>query len=278
MESQDFDTKSRLYLAILMAIFGLFMVIAAPFLIQGSLDAILTRVVPKIPFDPALTMTAVVLPTFFILMRGVDFVAGVVLMVTAYFFYKGEKWTWPVALVASGIPTIFGVLHNLPHVVQYGRPPAAILILIFGLITYLTILLVKPGTKVQKQARFFVFTFLGVTAGHINVLVMHSLKCIISRPEAPYFSDIMNTVYTFEGPINLVAFIFCVLAIPMLASKNMKQAGWLLALIAGLSVTLANFPTHFIRMQTSDFFVAGTLGLGLTICCLIPSFRKVLTE
>ncbi len=278
MESQDFDTKSRLYLAILMATFGLFMVVAAPFLIQGSLDAILTRVVPKIPTDPALTMTAVVLPTFFILMRGVDFVAGVVLMVTAYFFYNGEKWAWPVALVASGIPTIFGVLHNLPHVVQYSRPPAAILILIFGLITYLTILLVKPGTKVQKRARFFVFTLLGVTAGHINVLVMHSLKCIITRPEAPYFSDIMNTVYTFEGPINLVAFIFCVLAIPMLASKNMKQAGWLLALIAGLSVTLANFPTHFIRMQTSDFFVAGSLGLGLTICCLIPSFRKALTE
>jgi len=278
MESQDFDTKSRLYLTILMATFGLFMVVAAPFLIQGSLDAILTRVVPKIPTDPALTMTAVVLPTFFILMRGVDFVAGVVLMVTAYFFYNGEKWAWPVALVASGIPTIFGVLHNLPHVVQYSRPPAAILILIFGLITYLTILLVKPGTKVQKRARFFVFTLLGVTAGHINVLVMHSLKCIITRPEAPYFSDIMNTVYTFEGPINLVAFIFCVLAIPMLASKNMKQAGWLLALIAGLSVTLANFPTHFIRMQTSDFFVAGSLGLGLTICCLIPSFRKALTE
>ncbi|MCD4803557.1 MAG: hypothetical protein K8R16_11540 [Anaerolineales bacterium] len=278
MESQDFDTKSRLYLAILMATFGLFMVIAAPFLIQGSLDAILARVVPKSLTDPALEMTAVVLPTFFILMRGVDFVAGVVLMVTAYFFYKGEKWTWPVALVASGIPTIFGVLHNLPHVVQYSRPPAAILILIFGLITYLTILLVKPGTKVQKRARFFVFTLLGVTAGHINVLVMHSLKCIITRPEAPYFSDIMNTVYTFEGPINFVAFIFCVLAIPMLASKNMKQAGWLLALIAGLSVTLANFPTHFIRMQTSDFFVAGSLGLGLTICCLIPSFRKALTE
>ena len=278
MESQDFDTKSRLYLAILMATFGLFMVVAAPFLIQGSLDAILTRVVPKIPTDPALEMTAVVLPTFFILMRGVDFVAGVVLMVTAYFFYIGEKWAWPVALVASGIPTIFGVLHNLPHVVQYSRPPAAIIILIFGLITYLTILLVKPGTKVQKRARFFVFTFLGVTAGHINVLVMHSLKCIITRPEAPYFSDIMNTVYTFEGPINFVAFIFCVLAIPMLASKNMKQAGWLLALIAGLSVTLANFPTHFIRMQTSDFFVAGSLGLGLTICCLIPSFRKALTE
>ena len=278
MDTNDFSPKARLYLAILMATFGLFMVFASPFLIQGSLDAILARVVPKIPTDPNLTMTAVVLPTFFIIMRGIDFVADITLVVTAYFFYKGEKWAWPIALLASAFPTILGVLHNLPHIVQYGRPPAAILILIFGLITFLTVLLVKPGTKTQKWARFLVFTLLGLTAGHINVLVMHSLKCIITRPEAPYFSDIMNTVYTFEGPINFIVLIFCVLAIPMLASENRKFTGWMLALIAGLSVTLANFPTHFIRMQTSDFFVAGCLGLGLTVCCLIPAFRKALLE
>jgi len=64
----------------------------------------------------------------------------------------------------------------------------------------------------------------------------------------------------------------------MLASENRKFTGWMLALIAGLSVTLANYPTHFIRMQTSDFFVAGTLGLGLVVFTLIPAFRKALLE
>jgi hypothetical protein len=52
--------------------------------------------------------------------------------------------------------------------------------------------------------------------------------------------------------------------------------GWYLALIAGLAVALANFPTHIIRMQTSDFFVAGSLGLGLAVVTLIPTFRKAL--
>jgi hypothetical protein len=278
MDSNGFTPKARLYLAILMAAFGLFVVIAGPFLIQGSLDAILERVVPKIPKEPSFAMTVIVLPTFFIIMRGINVVAGITLIVTAYFFYKGEKWAYSIALLASALPTIFGVLHNLPHVVQYGRPPAAISILLFGLVTYLSVLLTKKGTKIQKWARFLVFTLLGVTAGHINVLVMHSLKCTITRPEAPYFSDIMNTVYTYEGPINFIAFIFCIIAIPLLASDNKKFTGWMLALIAGLSVTIANYPTHFIRMQTSDFFVGGTLGLGLVVFTLIPSFRKALLE
>jgi hypothetical protein len=261
-----------------MAAFGLFVAIAGTFLVQGSMDAILARVVPKIPKEPSFELTVIVLPTFFIIMRGINFVAGITLVVTAYFFYKGEKWAWSIALLASALPTIFGVLHNLPHIVQYNRPPAAISILLLGLVTYLAILLSKEGTKVQKWARFLVFTLLGVTAGHINVLVMHSLKNIIDRPGKPYFSDIMYTVYAFEGPINFIAFIFCILAIPFLASDNKKFVGWMLALIAGISVALANYPTHIIRMQTSDFFVGGTLGLGLAVCCLIPSFRKALLE
>jgi len=278
MESQEFAPKTRLYLAILMAAFGLFLLTAGTFLVQGSMDAILARVVPKIPEEPSFAMTAKVLPTFFIIMRGINFVAGITLIVTAYFFNKGEKWTWSVALLASALPTIFSVLHNLPHIVQYNRPPAAISILVIGLVTYLLVLLLKPGTKVQKWARFLVFTLLGVTAGHINVLVMHSLKNIITRPDAPYFSDLMYTVYTYEGPVNFIAFVFCILAIPFLASENKKFTGWMLALIAGLSVALANFPTHFIRMQTSDFFVGGSLGLALAVCCLIPAFRKALLE
>ena len=86
----------------------------------------------------------------------------------------------------------------------------------------------------------------------------------------------MTTVYGFEGPINFIALVFCIVAIPLLASEGKKLAGWYLALIAGIAVTLANYPTHFIRMQTSDFFVAGSLGLGLTVVTLIPAFKKAL--
>jgi len=278
MELTDFSPQARKYLAILMAVFGLFVVIAAPFLIQDSLDAILARVVPKIVKEPSMAMTATLLPIFFFIMRAIDFVAGVTLLVTAWFFYQGERWAWPVALSASSLPTLFGVLTSLPHIVQYGRPPAAGLILIFGLVTYWAVLMFRKGSRIQKWARFLVFTLLGVTAGHINVLVLHSLKNLIVREDAPYFKDIMTTIYGYEGPINFIAFVFCIVAVPLLASKEKKMAGWMLAVIAGISVALANYPTHFIRMQTSDFFVGGSLGLGLAVFCLIPAYRKALLE
>lgn len=278
MESSDFSPRARLYLAILIAVFGLFVVIAAPFLIQGSLDAILARVVPQIAKEPSMAMTAKLLPIFFFMMRAIDIVAGITLLVTAWFFYQGERWAWPVALSASSLPTLFGVLTSLPHIVQYGRPPAAGIILLFGLVTYWLVLMLRKGSKIQKWARFLVFTLLGVTAGHINVLVLHSLKNLIVREDAPYFKDIMTTIYGYEGPINFIAFVFCIVAIPLLASKEKKMAGWMLAVIAGIAVALANFPTHFIRMQTSDFFVGGSLGLGLAVFCLIPAFRRALLE
>ena len=276
MSNNDYSQKARLVLTILLIAYGLFVVIGAPFLIQGSLDAILARVVPKIPKDPTFAMTAVLLPIFFFIMRGIDFVAGVTLLVIAYPFYKGDRWTWPVSLSALSLPTLFGVLTSLPHIVQYGRPPAAGLLLLFGLVIFWLVLLLKKGSKIVKWARFLTFTLLGVTAGHINVLVLHSLKNLIVREDKPLFTDIMTTVYGYEGPINFIAIVFCIVAIPLLASQHKKLAGWFLALIAGISVTLANYPTHFIRMETSDFFVAGSLGLGLTIVSLIPAFRKAL--
>jgi hypothetical protein len=265
-----------LALTFLIIAYGLFVIIAAPLLIQGSLDAVIARVAPKIPEQPDFKLTVVFLPIWFFIMRAIDFVAGITLVVVAFPFYKGEKWTWPVVLSALSLPTIFGVLTSLPHVVQYGRPPAAGLVLVFGLIVFWLVLLLKAGNRVEKWARFLAFTLLGVTAGHINVLVMHSIKNTITRPEAPYFKDITTTVYGFEGPVNFIALVFCIIAIPLLASGTRKMAGWYLAVIAGIAVVLANYTTHFIRMQTSDFFVAGSLGLGLAIVSLIPAFRKSL--
>ena len=74
--------------------------------------------------------------------------------------------------------------------------------------------------------------------------------------------------------MNFIAFVMCIMAIPLLTSR--KQSGWWLGLIAGVTVIIANYPTHFIRMQTSDFLVAGTLGVLLTISLLIPAFKASL--
>jgi hypothetical protein len=274
MNESNFSTRARQIIVILIVLYGIFIITAGTFLVQGNLDAILTRIVPKIVKEPSFEMTAILLPIFFFIMRGINFVAAVTLIVMAFPFWKGEDWPWPVILSALSLPTIFGVLVNLPYIVQYSRPSAGGFILLFGLVVYLVVLLLKQGPRIEKWARFLCMTLLGVTAGHINVLVLHSLKNLIVSPDRPYFIDIKTTVYGFEGPLNFISMVFCIVAIPLLAAR--KQAGWWLGLIAGITVALANYPTHFIRLETSDFFVGGSLGLGLAISLLIPAFRRSL--
>jgi hypothetical protein len=274
MNESSFSPHARQTIVILIVLFAIFVMTAGTFLIQSNLDGILERIVPKIEKDPTLEMTTILLPIFFFIMRGINFVAAVTLIVMAFPFWKGEDWPWPIILNCLSLPTIFGVLTNLPYIVQYSRPSAGISILILGLVVFLVVLLLKHGPRIEKWARFVTFTLLGMTAGHITVLTLHSLKNLITSPDRPYFIDIKTTVYAYEGPLNFISLVFCIVAIPLLADR--KQAGWWLGLIAGITVTLANYPTHFIRLQTSDFFVGGSLGLGLTISLLIPAFRKSL--
>jgi len=169
---------------------------------------------------------------------------------------------------------MFGLFTSLPYLVQFGKPAPAAAILLTGLITYWWVLMLRKGDRTEKISRFFTFTMLGVVPGHIIVLVNHGVKGLLDRPDKPMFTDPMITIYGFEAPMNFIAFMMCIIAIPLLASRSHKLVGWWLALIAGVTVIVANYPTHFIRMQTSDFFVAGTLGVLLVISLLIPAFKE----
>ncbi len=265
---------ARRTMAILAVVLGLFIVIFGPSLIQSTLDALMEKIASLIPTQPNMVLAGVLLPTFFFIFRGFDMVAGITLVLIAYPLWKGETWAWPVALSCISFPTLFGIYTSLPFLVQFGKPAPAALLLIFGLITFWTFLLIKVGSRIEKTARFFVFTMLGIVPAHIIVLVNHGVKGLMDRPDKPLFTDPMITIYGFEAPMNFIAFVMCIIAIPLLASR--KQTGWWLGLIAGVTVIVANYPTHIIRMQTSDFLVAGTLGVLLTISLLIPAFKASL--
>jgi len=278
MEDQDFTPTARKTMAILAVIVGLFITFVSPFLIQSSLDAIMEKVASLIPTNPGFTLTGVLLPIAFITLRGIGVVAGIVLMLIAYPLWKGEEWAYIVALSCLSLPTIFGVITTLPYLVQFGKPSSSGLVLLIGLITFWTFLLLKKGDRTTKIARFFTFTMLGIVPGHLIVMVNHGLKGLIDRPDKPMFTDPTITIYGFEAPLNFVALTMCIIAIPLLASRSHKLTGWWLALIAGVTAIIANYPTHFIRMQTSDFFVAGTLGVLLVISLLIPVLKERLLK
>lgn len=274
MENTDFSPKARQIMAILAVLVGLFIALAGPFLIQRTIEQLMEKVASMIPTNPEFTLTGVLLPTFFFIMRAIGVVAAITLVLLSLPLSRGEAWAWPIALWCLSLPTMFGIFTALPFLVQFSQPAPAALILIIGLITFWTFLLLKKGDRLEKTARFFVFTLLGIVPAHIIVLVNHGIKGLIDRPNKPLLNDLTISIYGFEAPLNFIAFVMCIIAIPMLAAR--KQTGWWLGLIAGITVILANFPTHFIRMQTSDFFVAGILGLLLTAALLYPKFKHSL--
>ncbi|MFX0047255.1 MAG: hypothetical protein ACFE8G_03715 [Candidatus Hermodarchaeota archaeon] len=276
MNEEHISTKSYHIIAIVALVYGLFASIVTPLLIEATYQVLTTTIVPLIPSEPELTLAPGFITTWFFTIRGIDVVAGITLVVISYYLWKGESWTYPITVSCISLPTLLGVLTTLPYLVHVGSPPPAMIVIVLGLICYFIVLLLKKGDKLEKIARLVVFTLLGVTAGQINVLVMHGIKGIFDNPDAPLLTDPKNAIYGFEVPLNLIGMLMFIFAILLLANDNTKRRtlGWFFGLIGGIAVVGANFPTHFIRLVTNDFLLAGVLGAALVISLLIPAFKS----
>jgi hypothetical protein len=276
MNDERISTRAYHITAIVALVYGLFAAIVTPLLIEVTYQVLTTTIVTLIPSDPELTLAPGFITTWFFAQRGISVVAGITLVVISYKIWKGESWTYPITLSCISLPTIFGVLTVLPYLVHVGGPPPAIFVIVLGLISFFIVILIKRGDKLEKIARLLVFTLLGVTAGQINVLIMHGIKGIFDNPDAPLLSDPANAIYGFEVPLNVIGMLMFILAIPLLANSNPKKRtlGWNLGVIGGIAVVVGNFPTHFIRLVTNDFLLAGILGAALVISLLIPVFKS----
>jgi hypothetical protein len=269
---KHFTKRARVTMTVVAVVFGLFGAFIIPILAGTTFNTLMEKLLQLMVDDPHFQQAPKMLTIWFTAMLGITFVASATLIVTAYPLSKGKSWAWAVALSCISIPTIFAVIEILPYVVHISRPPPTVIALLVGLTAFIVVLLSKKGDSKQKIARILVFVLLGVLAGHINVLTMHGFKGILDWPNSPMFSALEHAVYAIESPANLIAMIMSIVAIPLLAIE--RKAGWWIALFSGVTVTLVNYPTHFIRMKTSDFFVAGTLGLALVISLVIPGIRK----
>jgi hypothetical protein len=271
---ENFSKAARRAMAILAIIYGLFGAYVVPVLAGITFNRLVQKLLRLMVEDPHYNLAPKMLTIWFTGMLGITFVASIILIATAYPLWKGKSWAWPVALSCISLPTIFAVIEILPYVVHMGKPPLTMISLLVGLAVYLTFVLLRKGKGIEKAARFVVFTLLGVVAGHINVLTMHGFKGVLDWPQSPLFSALQEAIYAVEAPANFIAMGLCIIAIPLLAAG--KKRGWWLALFAGSVVIAVNYPTHFIRMVTSDFFMAGTLGLALVVSLIVPPFRKAL--
>ena len=101
---KDTSQSNRLILSILAVIVGLFMIAIAPFLIQTSLERVISALQIVSAEKPAYASGIPLFSYAFPLYRGLIFIGGIALLWLARPIYHGEEWTFPVALLASAFP------------------------------------------------------------------------------------------------------------------------------------------------------------------------------
>lgn len=265
--------RNRLAMAVVLVVAGIFMIVAAPFLVQSTLDPMLEGLMERAAQDPGFASGPKLMATFYPLWRALIFVAGVAIIVMAYPLWQGEEWTWPAALACLAIPSIGGMYMMLPFVsfVKGAMPPSMIISLV-GLSCYWTVLLVRRADKGQRVVNMIVFTLLGVITTESFVLGFGALRQLTARPDSPLFISAKIAILTIGGPVNWISAIMTFAAIPLLAAR--KPLGWWFGLIAGLSIAAAGLPTHFIRQATADYLIGGIMGVVLMVILLIPAVKQ----
>lgn len=101
---QNTSQANRTILSVLAAVVGLFMVTVAPFLIQTTLERVLTELVKVAAEKPAYGSGILLFSYAFPFYRGLIYIGGITLILLARPIYRGEEWTFPVLLLASAFP------------------------------------------------------------------------------------------------------------------------------------------------------------------------------
>ena len=102
--------KNRTIMSIIVIVVGLLMVAVIPFIVQTSLENVLTDLIIRIEAGyPAFSSGIPLFDLFYPVWRAVILVAGAALLVISQEIKKGEEWTYPLAIALFALPAI-GVL------------------------------------------------------------------------------------------------------------------------------------------------------------------------
>ncbi|MGD2164208.1 MAG: hypothetical protein PVH50_01630 [Anaerolineae bacterium] len=270
---ENISQKNRTIMAALLVIAGLFMVVAAPFLVQSTLDPMLKGLNEKAAANPRYASGPTLMAIFYPLWRALIFVAGVTCVTIAYGLWKGKGWAWPVALACLAVPAAGGMYMTLPFVsfVEDAFPPSMIITLV-GLAGYWGVLLLRSD-RARRGIDLLVFTLLGVVATLSFIVAFGAMRQLMARPGKPMFVNAKIAGLTIGGPVSGIGAALVFAAVPLLSAR--KAAGWWLGLIGSASVAAANLPTFAI--SRSVYYLMGTVGGALlAVTLLVPGVRGYL--
>jgi hypothetical protein len=272
--------SSRTIKAAITGLSGLFLVFINP----GLVDATVNKLLMGMTENGTVAMGSVPALRMYVssTWRGVEVVAGVVLLAAAIAFYMGRQWAFPVSMTALAIVPIGSFYTGLLFMVKTKSLPPAWIAFIVCLLAFWVMLFLE---KKEKPWAFFVpLTLLGMIGTQSFAFAEHGLRGIFPDLTASV-TDPTIGILRYSGPIMGILILLILSAIYELAAG--KESGWWLSLIVGFSMAIAAYPVHFARPKasmampgtaapsifTSTYFLGGTLGVILLIVMLIPYFK-----
>ena len=276
---KETSQTNRLILAILAVVVGLFMIAVAPFLIQTSLERVLSALQIVSAEKPAYASGILLFSYAFPFYRGLIFIGGIALLWLARPIYKGEEWTYPVALLASAFPSAGGMFMFMPYVSFVDGFPIPMAISFVGLIFFWSLILLRNVDKWLKWGQFLALTFVGMLTTHAFIVGIGNLRTLLTRPEKPMYNGLGWWVLSWSQPIQWICVILLFIAIYQLAAR--KFSGWWLALVSVSSLVAIDIPMQIIRLTMTDstswdYTYGLPVIIGLLFVLLFPKFKQAL--
>jgi hypothetical protein len=276
---KDTPKTLRLVIAILAVLVGLFMVAAAPFLIQTSLERVLTELTIVAEQKPAYASGILLFSYAFPLYRGLIFIGGIALLLLAGPIYKGKEWTFPAALLASAFPSAGGMFMFMPYVSFVDGFPIPMIVSFVGLVFFWTLILLRKVDKWLKWGQFLALTFCGMLTTHAFIVGVGNLRTLLTRADKPFYDGLGWWVLAWSQPIQWICVVLLFIAIYQLASR--KFSGWWLALVSVVSLVAIDVPMQVIRLTLTDstswdYSYGLPVIIGLLFVLLFPKFKQAL--
>jgi hypothetical protein len=276
---QSTPQSSRLLLAVLAVIVGLFMITVAPVLIQISMERVVAALMEIAKTKPQYSSGVMLFSFSYPFYRGLFFIGGISLILFARPILRGEDWTYPASLLAASFPSAGGMFMFLPYVSWVEGFPIPMIISWVGLAFFWTMILIRNVDKWLKWGHFLSLTFMGMLTTHAFVVGIGNFRMLLTRPGKPLYEGLEWWVLSWSAPIQWICVILLFVGLYLLAAR--KASGWWLGLISAASILAIDAPTQIIRSTMTDstsldYLYGSLLSIGLLFSLLFPKFRQAL--
>ncbi len=269
----------RMLLAGLAVVVGLFMVGAAPFIIQASLERVISALLVVSAEKPAYASGILLFSYTFPFYRGLIFLGGIALLLLARPIAQGKEWAFPSGLLASAFPSAGGMLMFMPYVSFVDGFPLPLVVSLVGLAFFWSLILLRKVERWQKWGQFLALTFAGMLTTHAFIVGTGNLRMLLTRPEKPLYDGLGTWVLAWSQPIQWISVVLLYVSIYMIAGRNVW--GRRLALLAVVSLAAIDIPMQIIRLTMTDstswdYSYGLPVIISLLFVLLYPKFREAL--